>query len=142
MAGEKCPNCHKGFLLRKGDRTKVQCSVCGYWKYRSPKASSRGSLVGALNVEKKEEKETEDIPKVEEKLYMNDPDYVRKKAYHDQNIQSLRREFSIQKMIKKLRKRGKYSGLGETIIIDGEVFDIKTGERIGTAPENIAEEVG
>lgn len=159
MGGQRCPNCIKGILIRKGKRTKVRCTSCGYWKFGSPNASSRGVLVGAIPVEnpeihpdpevekdmrkeKKEETIVEEISKIEEerpKLYQKDPDYVRKKALHDQMIQAQRREYSIQKMLRDMRRRNKYGKLGPTVIIDGEVFDLKTGERIYDRQEGPAQ---
>lgn len=168
MGGELCKNCRKGVLIRKGKRTKVRCTVCGYWKFRSPNASSRGALIGALPIETPEvhpnpkveeegkameekkkvirrKKPEEDIPIIEEereKLHPKDPDYGAKKAMHDQMIQAQRREFSIQKILKDMRKRNKYAKLGPTVIIDGEVFDLETGDRVyKEGPAMEAEEV-
>lgn len=135
MGGELCTNCKKGIMIRKGKGTKVVCTSCGQWKFRSPNGSTRGALIGAQAVPKKQIEEVRKIR--EEKLTekegnpkipypLNSEQYKMEKLMRDNYIRDMRKSMSVKKMLKKISKN-KYSGLkGQEIMIEGQMW--KVGE--------------
>jgi len=145
MGGQFCPKCNEGLLLRTSRGTK-RCKVCGHTKHDSFNKHSRGLPLG----KKREKKDTKEIPVIHSKKYEKElsrsipkgdgffsEDYQTKKFVRDGQIRKARKLQGIQEMLKKMRAN-KYNSL-ESIQIDGELWDIKTGKLVREKGKTVKE---
>jgi len=145
MGSQTCPNCKKGFLIRTSRGTK-RCNRCGFTKHDSIGRTSAGTLI-KTGEEKKENLQRIDIFEEErmqgreigkEKGFKS-KEFQEYKFGRDQNIRMQKKMISIQEILRDLKKRNKYSNL-KTVTIEGEVYDIETGQPISAKKEVKREE--
>lgn len=135
-----CPNCKTLLKVQKRVKPfrKRVCPICGYKEsYASclpvPEQREKFSIIKEPDeiAKKKEEKEPQ-IP-IELRNIKREKKYIKSKMTEEdkreleryiQRIRDYRRQKSIEKLLKKLR-RNKYSGLkGEKIRIGGEMYEV------------------
>jgi len=146
MGSQTCPNCKKGFLIRTSRGTK-RCKHCGFIKHDSPGRASAGTFIKIPEEKKKEEPIRIDIFEEERKRGreigkekgFRSEEFLEYKFQRDLSIKQQRKMISIAKMLRDLKKKNKYSGL-KTIVIEGEVYDIETGQPVKAKKEPKKEE--
>lgn len=129
-----CPRC-KGVLIRDKKYSKYRkCKKCGYKETLSGAPIEEQNLDFKLIQEpedikvRREDKERtlpieflEDKPTIHGKMTEEEKEKIRQRA---EAIRNYRKQQSVQKILKKLRK-SKYSGLrGEKINIGGELYEV------------------
>jgi len=131
MNGMTCPNCREGTLTGKGSRItkRYRCKTCGFTKYASFNKKARGTTLTARKKEEKKEPKQRPKGRLFPGLEYGTDEYRRAERMRADFIRVQRNEASIQRMIKKEQKK-KYNKF-DTIIIQGRVFDVKTGKEFG-----------
>jgi len=128
MGAQRCPNCKKGFLLKKSKRRR-RCNFCGYIKYTSPLGHGRD-----LPVPKERKKKEEEIPSIGKRRNIpigegfQSESYKEQRWIREQQLRLLRKQESIARMLKELRQ-DKYNKI-KRVNIEGELWDVETGKLV------------
>lgn len=120
MTQELCPHCRKGFLIEASKGIK-RCNVCGYIKH----STVRKEKEIRKKIPRKKRKKKYSIP---QDIGYQSAEYQARKMEYDQQIRASRRQKSIEKILKELRKR-KYDR-PKTLIIEGETYNVETGRPV------------
>jgi len=135
LTARRCPNCKKGFLFAKGRKwsKRFRCNLCGYTRYSSHNKRGRGAIPRIeseeeTKIELRELKKGEIIPEIKGTEAYRFYERERAKSFREQ-----RKQEGIQKILKRIRNN-KYTSI-ETVQIEGEIWDVKTGKALSKESE-------